>query len=154
MTAKVMLFIAFFLPWFSLFFASSKTIKRFMPVTILTCLLMTIIFQIAYTYKWWIIHQYIIPWGYMIDVSFAYGIFAVGTFWIFRFTSHKFILYTTVNFLMDAFMCFAALPLLSLLGIAEYDKISPWQYLLVIYGLSFIIYAYQKWQETIFKHAE
>ncbi|BCB03592.1 hypothetical protein [Bacillus sp. KH172YL63] len=150
MHVKLILFIAFLLPWFSLFFASSKTIKRFMPVTILTCLLMTVIFQIAYTYKWWIIHEYIVPWGYMIDVSFAYGIFAVGTFWIFRFTSHKFLVYTVVNFIMDVFMSFAALPLLSLLGIAEYHSISPWQYLLVIYGLSFVIYGYHKWQETIF----
>jgi hypothetical protein len=94
MNAKVILFIAFLFPRLSLFFISSKTIKRFMPVTIFTCLLMTIIFEIAYTYKWWVIHQYIVPWGYMIDVSFGYGIFTVGTFWIFRLASHKFVLYT------------------------------------------------------------
>lgn len=51
-----------------------------MPVTIFTSLLMTIIFQIAYTYKWWTIQEQIVPWGFMIDVSFAYGIFTVGTF--------------------------------------------------------------------------
>ncbi|AVD54498.1 hypothetical protein CKF96_02945 (plasmid) [Priestia filamentosa] len=51
MTAKIVLFICLILPWFTLFFASSRTIKRFMPVTIFTCFLMTIIFQIAFFSK-------------------------------------------------------------------------------------------------------
>ncbi|MCA1053691.1 hypothetical protein LCM10_01735 [Rossellomorea aquimaris] len=151
MTAKVLLFIGFLLPWFSLYFAKADTIRRFMPVTIFTSLLMTIVFQIAYTYGWWEIHEYIVPWGYMIDVSFAYGVFSVGTFWIFRFTSHHFPLYILINFIMDAFMCFAALPLLDVLGIANYKNITPWQYLLVIFGISFVIYFYHKWQEKLFK---
>ncbi|MBM7701961.1 hypothetical protein [Metabacillus iocasae] len=151
MVAKVALFITFFLPWLTLFFASKTTIKRYMPVTIFTCLLMTIVFQIAYHYKWWIIHTYIIPWGYMIDISFAYGIFAVGTFWIFRLTSHRFLLYTIVNILMDTFMCFIALPLLlGSLKIAEYKNITPLQYFFVLYGISIIIYFYHKWQDSLY----
>jgi hypothetical protein len=150
MTARILLFIGFLLPWFTLFFARSETIRRFMPVTIFTCLLMTIVFQIAYTYDWWEIHEYIVPWGYMIDISFAYGVFAVGTFWIFRFTYHRFSLFILINFILDAFTCYVALPLLTILGIAEYKNIAPWQYLLIIFSLSFIIYYYQKWQEKIF----
>ncbi|MFD2923736.1 hypothetical protein [Halobacillus naozhouensis] len=150
MITNILLNISLFLPWVTLFFASKQTIKRYMPVTIFTSFLMTIIFQIAYTYKWWFIHEYIVPWGYMIDVSFAYGIFAVGTFWIFRLTSHNFLLYTVVNLVLDGIMCFIALPTLEKLGISEYNHISPWQYLLVTYGLSFVIYFYHKWQEKIF----
>jgi hypothetical protein len=56
---KIILFVTFLLPWLSLFFASKETIKTYMPVTIFTSLLMTIIFQIAYTYEWWVIYQYI-----------------------------------------------------------------------------------------------
>lgn len=150
MAIRIILFIIFLLPWLTLFFASSKTIRRFMPVTIFTCLLMTIIFQIAYTYKWWVIHKYIVPWGYMSDVSFIYGIFSVGTFWIFLLTFHKFLWYTVVNLIMDVVMSFIVLPSLSLLDIAEYKNISPWQYFLVTYGLSFVIYFYHKWQEKFF----
>lgn len=83
MTAKVILYISLFLPWFTLLFAKKQRIKKYIPVIILTCLLMTIIFQIAYQYNWWVIHTYIVPWGYMIDVSFAYGLFPVGTFGFF-----------------------------------------------------------------------
>ncbi|MFP7416852.1 hypothetical protein SFC65_25140 [Priestia filamentosa] len=150
MTAKIILFIFLILPWFTLFFASSTTIKRFMPVTVFTCFLMTIIFQIAYIYNWWVIEAYIVPWGYMTDVSFAYGIFAVGTFWIFRLTSHNFLWYTVINLIMDIVMSFIILPLLSLLGVAKYKNITFWQYALVIYGLSFVIYFYHKWQKKIF----
>ncbi|WP_174734312.1 hypothetical protein [Mesobacillus harenae] len=150
MSLKVIQFIVFLLPWASLFFTSQKVIRRFMPVTILTAFLMTIIFLFAYSYEWWVIEKYIIPWGNIIDVSFAYGLFGVGTFWIFRFTYDKFLLYAFVNLLMDAFMCFVGLPLLGKLGIAHYKNLEPWQYFLIIYTLSFVIYAYHKWQEKIF----
>lgn len=148
---EIIMFAALILPWFTLFFSNPEERKKYMPVTIFTSLLMTIIFQIAYTYQWWIMHKQIVPWGYMIDVGFVYGVFAVGTFWIFRFTSHNFLLYIAVNMVMDAFMAFIALPLLGVLGIATYENISPWQYFLVTFGLSFIIYLYHGWQQKIYK---
>ncbi|MCM3031242.1 MULTISPECIES: hypothetical protein [unclassified Niallia] len=151
MTAKMILYISLLLPWFSLLFANKKRIKKYIPVIILTVFLMTIIFQIAFHYKWWIIHTYIVPWGYMIDVSFAYGLFPVGTFWIFYFTSSRFIIFTITNIIMDTLMAFAVLPGLSKLHIAEYKGIAPWQYFLIMYGLSFIIYGYYVWQQRIYK---
>lgn len=150
MINKIILFVALILPWLTLFFTNSRTRKEYMPVTIFTSLLMTIIFQIAYTYNWWIIYEQIVPWGYMIDVSFTYGIFLIGTFWIFRWTSHKFMLYAIVNLIMDAIMAFIALPTLSVLGISTYKNISSWQYFLVMFGLSFVIYGYHKWQQGIY----
>lgn len=147
---KLLLIVGLLLPWTSLLLAKKDTIRRFMPVTIFTSFMMTIIFQIAYTYEWWVIHEYIVPWGYMIDVTFAYGIYATGTFWIFRLTSHRFFLYAATNLIMDTFMCFVGLPLLGVLGIATYKNITPWEYLLVTYGLSLVIYVYHKWQQKIF----
>ncbi len=147
---KFFMFSSLVLPWLTLFFTNSINRKKYMPVTIFTSLLMTIIFQIAYTYKWWTIQEQIVPWGYMIDVSFAYGIFTVGTFWIFSYTSHNFILYVIVNFIADSFMAYIALPLLGVLGIAKYENISPTQYLFVMFALSFIIYGYHQWQKKIF----
>ncbi|WP_431801279.1 hypothetical protein [Halobacillus andaensis] len=151
MTVEMIMYAALILPWFTLLLASSEVRRKYMPVTIFTALLMTIIFQVAYTYKWWVIYKQIVPWGYMIDVSFAYGVFLIGTFWIFRFTSHKFLLYMVVNLALDAIMAFITLPLLGVLGIAVYKNISAWQYFLVMYGLSFIIYGYHRWQQKIYK---
>lgn len=45
MTARVLLLIAFILPWLSLFFLRKETTKRYMPVVILTALIMTIVFK-------------------------------------------------------------------------------------------------------------
>ncbi|GAA4714777.1 hypothetical protein [Brevibacillus fulvus] len=137
-------------PWLSLFWLDKQTIKRYMPVTIFTALLMTIIFQIAYTFKWWTIHQSIVPWGYMIDVSFAYGIFTVGTLWIFVLTYRKFWIYLLTNVAMDAIFAFVVFPLLDKTGVATLHKISAWQYFLVILAISLLIYGYQAWQEPIF----
>lgn len=150
MSVKTLQLILLTAPWFSLFFLDKNTIKRYMPTTIFTALLMTILFQIAYAYGWWEIHQSIVPWGYMIDASFAYGVFAVGTFWIFYLTSHRFALYVLSNLVMDALFSFTVFPLLTRIGIATLKNITAWQYFFVIFGLSFVIYGYHKWQEKIF----
>lgn len=152
MGIKTLLWILLLLPWVTTFFLEKNTVKRYMPVTIFTCLLMTIIFQIAYTFKWWTIYQFIVPWGYMIDVSFSYGIFAVGTLWIFRLTSHKFWLYVVTNAIVDAIFAFGVLAMmLPGLGIGAYNRIQPWQYFLVIFALSFVIYGFHMWQKGVFK---
>ncbi|GLG01234.1 hypothetical protein Alches_12730 [Alicyclobacillus hesperidum subsp. aegles] len=155
MGIKMLLWLLLVLPWVTLVFLDKDTVKRYMPVTIFTCLLMTIIFQIAYTFKWWTIYQYIVPWGYMIDVSFAYGIFAVRTLWIFHLTSHKFCLYVITNVVIDAFFAFIALAImLPSFGIGAYNLLQPWQYFLVIFALFFIIYGFHIWQQGIFKAPE
>ncbi len=56
-----------------------------------------------------------------------------------------------IDLITDAFMAFIVLPLLNVLGIATYKNILPWQYFLVIFVLSFIIYIYHKWQQRIYK---
>lgn len=143
------------IPWLSLFFMKKDSIKRYMPVTILTSLIMTIIFQIAYTYDWWTIHTYIVPWGYMIDVSFAYGIFLIGTLWIFYFTAQNFWLYIATNLAMDAIFAFVVLKfLLPWAHVATYVNIRAWQYWLVMFGVSLVIYGYHHWQMGIFRPSD
>ncbi|WP_166244342.1 hypothetical protein [Paenibacillus turpanensis] len=150
MINQIILYVLLFGPWISLFWAKKGSVRRYMPVTIFTSFLMTIVFQIAYTYDWWTIHSYIVPWGYMIDVSFAYGLFAVGTFWVFYFTSQRFWLYSLTNLALDSFFCFVGFPGLQYFGIASLNNITTWQYLIVIYAVSMIIYVYHRWQSKIF----
>lgn len=150
MLIKLLLLLALILPWLTVVFLNKNLVRRYMPVTIFTCLLMTIVFQIAYNYKWWTIDSYIVPWGYMIDISFAYGIFAVGTFWIFVLASNNFRIFLIVNLIMDAFLCFVVLGLLERLGVTTLVNIHKWQYFIVTFILSLIIYVYHLWQEKIF----
>ncbi|MDQ0858780.1 hypothetical protein [Bacillus sp. V2I10] len=73
----------------------------------------------------------------------AYGLFSVGTMWIFILTYKYFLHYITANIIMDAFLCFIGLSLLTRLGIATF-KIGFWLYFLIVFTISFIIYSYQK----------
>ncbi|MBB3110736.1 hypothetical protein FHS18_002803 [Paenibacillus phyllosphaerae] len=148
---KGMLWLLFLLPWVSLFLARRGSIKRYMPVVVFTCFVMTIIFMIAYRYQWWEIHEYIVPWGNQIDISFAYGIFAVGTFWIFYFTAERFWIYCLANIATDALFSFAIFPLLARTGVATLHNIKAWQYYFVILGVSLLIYGYYRWQAAAMK---
>jgi hypothetical protein len=150
MLIKLMLWATLILPWISLLLMKKEAIKRYMPVTIFISLIMTIIFEIAYTYDWWTIHEYTLPWGYITDVSFLYGLFAVGTLWIFYLTFHKFWAYVLTNLGLDAFFSFLGLTwFVENMGIATIH-IDRWIIFVLYFFLSFVIYGYQKWQEKIF----
>ncbi|MGY0694409.1 hypothetical protein ACW2QC_16790 [Virgibacillus sp. FSP13] len=147
---KIALILAFILPWLTLIWANKYSLKKFMPVTILTGLIMTIIFEIAHAYNWWTIHEYLFPWGYITDTSFAYGLFMMGTFWIFYFTYGKLWVFVLTNIVFDLFMGFAGMNILRVIGVATMHTISEWQYFLVMFFISLVLYVYQRWQETIF----
>lgn len=138
------------LPWLSLYYMKNHAIKRYLPVAIFTSLIMTIMFEIAYTYEWWIIHEYIFPWGYITDVSFVYGLYAVGTMWIFYYTYHNFWVYLITHFSFDFMVAYIVLNFLDQSKVLTLKNISEWQYLLVSFAVSIILYGYQLWQEKIF----
>ncbi len=73
MSNKIILWILLIAPWLTLFFMKKEGIKRYIPVTIFTVLLVTIIYEIAYTYRWWELEVNIVPWGHITNVSYAYG---------------------------------------------------------------------------------
>ncbi|MFD1039243.1 hypothetical protein ACFQ3N_12695 [Virgibacillus byunsanensis] len=151
MLNEILLWMSLIAPWLSLFLMKTGAIKRFMPVAIFVTLLLMIIYEIAYTYDWWKLKEYILPWGYITHGSFAYGLFLVGTIWIFYFTYHNFKIYMITNIIIDAMFAFVFLPLTNWLGINELIKISNWGVYLIMLTLAVIIYLYQRWQEGIFK---
>ncbi|MBM7703900.1 hypothetical protein [Metabacillus iocasae] len=60
-------------PWFLLFFFDTERMKRFVPVGIFAALLLTIVFQIAQRYEWWIIHDNLF---FLTNMTpFIYGVF-------------------------------------------------------------------------------
>lgn len=148
---KVLLWAGLLAPWLTLFFMKAESIKRYMPVAIFVSLLLTIIYEIAYTYKWWVLKVFIVPWGYITNVSFVYGIFLVGTIWIFHFTYKSFKVYLVTNMIVDAVFAFGLLPLISRLGIDKFVNLPKWGAYLIMLSLALIIFLYQRWQEGIFK---
>lgn len=103
---KIILWSSLILPWLSLFFMKKESIKRYMPVAIFVSLLVTILFEVAYTFKWWVMLDKIAPWGNITNVAFTYGTFLVGTIWIFYFTYRKFWAYMVTNILIDGIFAF------------------------------------------------
>ncbi|WP_029270004.1 hypothetical protein [Virgibacillus alimentarius] len=143
---------ALVLPWFSLPFLKGNAIKRYLPVTVFATLLVSILFQIADTYEWWTMHRYILPWGYLVEISVVYGIFPVGTLWIFYLSYRRLWIYIVTNLAVNTIFTFIGIPLiLEGLGIVSFVNLEHWQWFLIAMILSFVIYGYQMWQEGIFK---
>ncbi|MGP4039267.1 hypothetical protein ACTWP4_05060 [Gracilibacillus sp. D59] len=150
--AEIILWLMIIIPWISLFFINKHSLKRFMPVAIFASLLVTIVFEMGYVFEWWIVHENIVPWGYITSFPLTYGVFLVGTIWIFHFTfSKSFLIYLLSNVAIDAFHAFVALRLLIFLGIYELKSMGQFGIFIIMIVLAVIIYIYQRWQDKIIK---
>ena len=148
---KVILWLLFIAPWLSLFFMKKEGIKRFMPVTLFTALLVTIIYEIAYTYEWWELKVTIVPWGHITNVSYAYGSFMIGTIWIFYLTFKKFWLYLAANMVVDGLDAFLIREFMESRSIIHYINISKFNLFLLMLTLSLIAFGFQVFYERVFK---
>jgi len=152
---KLILIIMIIMPWLSLLFMNKHSIKRFMPVAILASLLVTIIFEIGYIYDWWRILVDLAPWDRITSVPLVYGIFLVGTIWIFHFTfDRRFWVYLLINLLFDVFYSFIILNILVSIGIYRLDNMKNFGITMLMIFLALIIYPYQKWQDSIMSNKQ
>jgi hypothetical protein len=145
---KIILFAMLILPWLTLFLLNKYSIKRFMSTAILGSLLVTIVFEIGYVYEWWKIQEKITSWDVITSVPLVYGVFLVGTIWVYHFTfKRKFVVYMLTNILVDAFYSFIALKVLINLGIYKLVNMGSLGIFLMMLIIAVIIYLYQKWQD-------
>jgi len=153
MIDKTILWTSLFVPWLSLFFLKKNVVKRYMPVTVFTALIVTVVFEMAHALRWWEMLEWIVPWGYITNVSFVYGLFAVGTIWIFYLTYGKFWWYLALNVGIDALQAFVFHRFFE--GrIYRLVRLNELQVFLLMVGISVVIYVYQMWQEGIFAKEE
>jgi hypothetical protein len=147
---KFILLAMLILPWLTLFFIDKHSMKRFMPVAILASLLVTIVFEIAYVYDWWKVQVEIAPWDEITSVPLTYGAFLVGTIWIFHFTfDRKFWVYMLTNIFIDGLYSFVILNMLIRVGIYKLVNMGNFGIFMLMTLIAVIIYAYQKWQDSI-----
>jgi len=125
-----------------------ESIKRYIATTIFTSMLVTIVYEIAYVYKWWTLLVPIVPWGNITNVSYAYGTFFIGTLWIFHFTYRKFWLYILTNIVVDGADAFLIRPLMQSRNIIHYTNISKLNLFFVMITLALIAYVFQRWYEN------
>jgi hypothetical protein len=143
---KILLWSIFILPWFSLFLLKRHAIKHYMPVTVFTSLLVTLYDELAYTQKWFAVKETIMPW--FIDfIPFVFGVFIVGTLWIFYLTYGHFWLYFITNIVIDGLFCFLAHNWFIKLGLIENLKHRDIHIFIAFVIISIIAYGYQVWQD-------
>ncbi|MNC51263.1 hypothetical protein D3C75_1005490 [compost metagenome] len=105
----------------------------------------------AYTFRWYENMDRIVPWGTITNVSLMYGFFAVGTYWIFYFPYGRFAGYLLMNIVIDGVWLLFAPRYLEKAGIFRFVNLNAWLLFLICIGISLVLYAYQAWQEAIYK---
>lgn len=122
---KVIMWLFFILPWLSLLLMNKLALRRYMPVALLATVMNTIVYQMAWKFGWWKYKESLYAWDKIAQVHTVYGVFLVGTLWIFRFTYRKFWLYALVNLGLDTIYAFGLRVLWKKLGITSGGNLSP-----------------------------
>ncbi|MCZ8520366.1 MULTISPECIES: hypothetical protein [Paenibacillus] len=147
---KVILWAFFILPWLSVFLMDRSAIRRYMPVALFATVLNTIAYQIAWTYNWWQYKITLFAWDKVAQIHTVYGVFLVGTLWIFHYTFRKFWVYMLVNLGTDLIYAYGFRTLWKILGVtAPQGIMPPIGSVIIMTGFALLLYAYQMWQEGI-----
>lgn len=147
--AQVIMWFLLIGPWFLFLFFDIERVKRFFPVGLFAALILTIVFQIAERFSWWIIKENLL---FLTNITpFVYGAFLVGTVLIFYLSYPSFKLYMIFNILFDLFQAFIMHPFFVWHGIYEEGKMNSIRLFLLMLSIAVIIFFYQKWQDTAFK---
>lgn len=150
MMKKLILWGMLIIPWLSLLFINKHSLKRYMPVGILAALLVTMVFEMGYVFDWWTVKEKLVPWGEITSLPLTYGVFLIGTIWIFHFTFEKSIwVYFFTNVIVDASYAFALLKVLIFIGIYKLENMRHLGIFFLMIIIAVIIYVYQKWQDKI-----
>ncbi|MDF1510031.1 hypothetical protein PZE06_17985 [Robertmurraya sp. DFI.2.37] len=131
-----------FSSWASLFFIPRKSLKRFLPVSILASLLTLIIVFVGTHYDFWKFKG-----GSKTKIitllSIVLGAFPVGAFWIFRFTFGKFWLYILTNLIQNLIYAFPIITFFEKINFIKYVRFTRFHHLLVSMTISLILYGFQ-----------
>jgi hypothetical protein len=147
---KMVIWSIFIIPWISLIFLDRSAIRRYMPVALFATVLNTILAQMAWSYNWWKFKETLFSWDKIAPLFTVYGIFLVGTIWIFYFTFRKFWIYIVVNLIVDCIYSFGFRALWKKLKITtSAGNLSPIEGILIMTIISISLYIYQMWQEGL-----
>lgn len=151
MRNQIIMWGLFVVPWLMLFFMKRESIRRFMPVAILSSLGVVILDEISLSFGWWSFPERAFP-LYVIHPDFL-GLFPVMTMWVFRFTYKKFLFYLITEIVLNLGFGFVFVAgILGWLGIISDTPVTGLMVSVLSFGLGMALYGYQAWQEGIFKH--
>jgi hypothetical protein len=146
---QILMWSLLILPWIILLFLNKHGVKRYFPGGLFGALILTLIFQIADKYNWWIVKDNIAILSN--TTSFVYGSFLVGTIVILYFTFGKFWIYLITNLIIDAVLSFGLNTWYEYLHIYKLVNINSLGVYILTIGVAILIYLYQVWQDSLYK---
>lgn len=151
MSNKVILWSILILPWLTLFFLKRREIKRYMPLALFTIVTASIIIESGITLGLWSIRETVYPLNQ--TISYVYGLAPVVAVWVFRYSYGSFLRFIALDSVFNIVFAFFFIPWLVQKGIGDV-YVSEMTVFLLAAALSFVLYAFQMWQDDIFVSAE
>ncbi|SET70755.1 hypothetical protein SAMN05421676_10712 [Salinibacillus kushneri] len=135
--------------WGSLVFIPRKSIKRFMPVTILSSLITMTGTFIGLNYNLWEIKGNARRklWN---ALTLVLGLFPLGNIWIYHLTYGNFRRYVLANLLNNIIYGLPIITFLEKMNFIKYTKFSRFHHIVVAMIYSTILYGYQ----NLYDHSE
>ncbi len=87
--------------------------------------------------------------GYVLDVSYLYGLFFIVTIWFFKLTYGNFIKYLVTNIIGDYIFTFHIVKFFTKVGTFEFKKMRPNHFFIISVFLAVVIYFYQRMIERV-----
>ncbi|MGJ9381582.1 hypothetical protein [Salipaludibacillus sp. CF4.18] len=131
------------LSWITIPFIGSKSIRRFIPASLLVSLVLMIEGYIAKKRKWWSFQTKINP-NVNGELPFIVGPFLAASLWILKYTYGKFTQYTLLNAVFNLIFAYPGTWLLKKLKISSLERLKPFSFFLLMYKNAFIMYGFQK----------
>lgn len=146
--AKALLPAMMVLSWLTIPLLGEKTIKRFLPASILMAIVVRLEGKLAKKRKWWWYYVKIHP---KLSGGFplTWGPFLIGSMWILRFTFGKFKWYLLLNLIVDTIFTYKFVDKLNDLGIASLVRLKKYQLSALFFVKSLLLYGFQVIREKI-----
>ena len=121
-----------------------EDLKRFLPASLLAAFLSIIVSDIGVRNGWWYFRETTYP--FRLLSSYSYGLFPMLPLWILKFTYERFWLFVAVEAVANTIFSFLLLPWFGIRGIIDFN--AGLIALILATLISFIMYGFQRWQET------
>jgi len=130
------------LTWLSLPFLGKRSIKRFLPASILIVLIEGINAQFGKKRKWWFFYNK--PKSYLSgEFPFNIGPHLVGSMWILKWTYGNFKTFILLNAIVDAIFTFPLVNFLKKLKVVRLVRLSNSKFFFYIFYKAFLLYGFQ-----------
>ncbi|MCM3455678.1 hypothetical protein M3685_17260 [Heyndrickxia oleronia] len=130
------------LSWSTIFFLPIKSIKRFLPVTLFSSIILLVETLLANSHKWWKVKG-----GAKAStnnaLTFIFGPFFVGNLWVFHLTYGKFWLYSLLNVFNDLMLAFPLNRFFEKFNLYKLKRFKPKHLFLTAFSYSLLNYLFQ-----------